>query len=464
MKRKVCLRRLLCLLLCMSPALLPAQHDLSLYNMKIVPQRIFQNPAFIPAQKVYVGIPVLSGIRSSMANPFSYNDVFERGSDDSLTLRVENTLAKLAKNERLRLYSDIEVLSLGSRLAGGKFFLGFSIRERISQHVMVPEDLVNMLWYGNAAPQVFGRTVSICPRISFIAFDEWGASFSGYALKNKITWGGRLKYISGRVNATTVRSTFDVSTDPDSYRLNMQSDLELRTSGIDDIEHYLDQPLSSLVFPGNNGVGVDLGATWQITEQIGVSASVLDLGFVSWKSRTMTLVSHIPGEEFTFNGLNLNDFIKMIEDPDTFGGKLTDSILDLVEIDTVYDVKYTSMLPVRFNVGGTYTLKERHNFNLLLNGVAWDHHFFPALSVSYYYQAPRILGILLSYNIFNNQYTNFGAGLSVNAGPIQLYVISDNLPAMFWYRSSNNYSVQFGINISVTPKTVSASAETQPAQ
>ena len=82
----------------------------------------------------------------------------------------------------------------------------------------------------------------------------------------------------------------------------------------------------------------------------------------------------------------------MLSDLSTFGEKMTDSIMDLAQIDTVYDEKYTSWLPVRYNVGGSYSLNEHHRFNLLLNGISWDHHFYPALSVSYYYQLAENIG------------------------------------------------------------------------
>ena len=232
----------------------------------------------------------------------------------------------------------------------------------------------------------------------------------------------------------------------------MQSDFEMKTSGINDIEHYLDQRVSSLVFPGNNGFGVDLGVSYKFNDHIGINASVLDIGFITWKTNTMTLVSHNPGKEFLFDGLNLGDFTDMVSNMNTFGKKLTDSILNLVHIDTVYDQKYTTRLPVRYNIGGSYSINDHHRFNLLLNGISWDHHFSPALSVSYYYQLPRLLGLMVSYNIFNNQYTNIGAGISLSAGPVQLYLVSDNIPGMIYYRGSNNYSIQFGMNIAINKK------------
>ncbi|MDP1622036.1 MAG: DUF5723 family protein [Bacteroidales bacterium] len=462
MKRKAVCFTIICFLLGHSTINIFAQHDLGLYNMQMVPQRIFQNPAFIPDQSFFIGIPLLSGVQTAYAHPFSYNDLIERDGYDSVTFRVENFLGKIAKNNQLRLYTNLEILSLGARISKDRFFFGFSVRERLVQHIMIPGNLGTLLWYGNAAPQIFGQHANIAPSIDFTVFDEWGASFSGYALQRKMTWGGRLKYLSGRINATTVKSEFDVYTDKNSYQLNMRSDFEIRTSGIDDIENYLDQRVSSLVFPGNNGIGIDLGASYQLTDQIGLSASILDIGFITWKSRNMTIVSHNPGEEFAFKGFTLQNFIDMIGNLDTFGTKLADSVLDLVQIDTVYGKKYTSWLPVRYNIGGSYKISPNQQVNLLLNGISWRQRFYPALSVSYHYQLPGILGLMVSYNIFNRQFTNFGAGLSVSAGPVQLYVISDNVTGLIFYHGTNSSSIQFGINIAINKKRITQQEQPTP--
>jgi hypothetical protein len=63
---------------------------------------------------------------------------------------------------------------------------------------------------------------------------------------------------------------------------------------------------------------------------------------------------------------------------------------------------------------------------------------------------------MVSYNLFNHQYTNLGGGISINAGPVQLYLISDNIPGLIFYKSTNNYSFQFGINILLGRNRVSA--------
>jgi hypothetical protein len=434
-------------LIMLLPSIAFSQHDLTLYSMDKVPQRIYLNPSFIPEQNTYVGFPFLSGVHTSIANPFTYNNILTREEDDSLNFEAEHFLEKIAKNDHINLFTSIDILSVGGKIAKSRFFLNFGLRERITQNLYLPENLFTMLWYGNTAPQVWDQHVNIAPAFNASLYDEWSFTFAGYAMKKKLTFGATVKYLSGRINVTTKKSEFDFYTDPANYNVNIRSDLEFQTSGINEIDTYLDQRVPSLIFPGNNGFALDLGASYQINDHFSVNASVVDLGFINWHSRTMTFVSHEPGKEFTYDGMSMHEFADVFKDFSKFGTKVLDSLKHLIKIDTVYDVKYRSNLPARFNIGGTYSPDEKNHINILLNGISSAHHFYPALSVSYLYNWTSYLGLTVSYNIFNRQYTNFGGGISISAGPIQLYLVSDNLPGLIFYKSTNNTSFQFGINI-----------------
>ena len=455
---------LLILILCQVPSLLYSQHDLTLYNFETVPQRIYENPSFIPAQRLYIGIPFLSGAQTSYENPFSYNNVLTKEEDDSLTFEAETFIDKISKNDHFITNTTLNILSVGAQIADGRYYLNFGIRQRSTGNATLPEDLCYLLWYGNTAPQVFGETVNISPVFNGTVWDEWDFTFSGYAMNRRLSYGATVKYLSGRINVNTKKSEFDFYTDTTTYNINVKSDVEIQTSGIDEFDTYFNQPLPVLIFPGNFGFGIDLGASFCINDKFSVNASVLDLGFITWRSNTLTLVSHEPGAEVIYNGLDLHDFVDMVQDFDEFGTKMTDSISDLIDIDSVYDVNYTTYLPVRYNIGGSFAFNDHSRFNLLFNGISQNHKFYPALSLSWCYNLNQVLGIVASYNLFNNQYWNFGAGLSVQAGPVQLYAVSDNLPGLIAWKATNNSSIQVGINVSLFgKKPKAAKAEPLPA-
>jgi hypothetical protein len=447
MKSRIVLLLIFTPFISLIPLMVYSQHDLSLYNMSHVPQRISQNPAFIPEQNSYFGIPFLSGIHLTDANPFAYNDIIAKDSNDSLTLKIDHAIDKISKNDHVHIYTDLDILSFGFKISRERFYLNFNVRQRVSQDMLIPENLCYLVWYGNASPEIFGKNVNIAPKVNFSVYNEFGVSFSGYLMDDKLTYGVRLKYLSGYFNLNTKKSTANVLTDSSTFKILLKSDIEIQTSGLDQIDTYFDQRFIKIAFPGNNGIGFDFGLNYQVNEQINVNASVLDLGFISWKSRTLSLVSQDPGEEFEFQGYRLGEFMNLFNDAESIGNELLDSISDYLQFDSIYNVKYKSKLPVRVNIGGTYTLNDIHHFNLLMNGISWNHHLSPALSISYYYNPRPFVGLILSYNLFNKQYTNFGGGVSINGGSLHFYIVSDNIPGLIFYKNTNNTSIQFGINI-----------------
>jgi hypothetical protein len=438
---------IMCFFLLLAPIVLYSQHDLTLYNMSTVPQRVYQNPAFIPEQGSYLGFPFLSGIRTSLSLPFSYRNVLTSDETDSLNFEANRMIEKFSRNNHINFFTSLDLFSFGKKIGKDNFFLNFGLRERINQNFYLPENLLNLLWYGNKSPELFGRSVNISPSLNLTVYDEWSLTFSGYALKKRLSWGATLKYLSGRFDITTKKSEFDFYTDPENYNVIVKSDMEIRTAGIDNIDTYADQGVGSLIFPGNNGFAIDLGANFRINNHFTVNASVLDLGFINWNSRTLTLVSDEPGTPLTYDGMSVHDFSNLITDFGSFSSTILDSLTNLAKFDSTYGMSYRSNLPARINIGGSWSPDERNHLNLLLNGISWNHHLYPAVSVSYLFDWTRYLGLTLSYNVFNRQYTNLGGGVCISAGAMQLYLVSDNLPGLVFYKNTNNTSFQFGINI-----------------
>ena len=53
------------------------------------------------------------------------------------------------------------------------------------------------------------------------------------------------------------------------------------------------------------GLGLDIGATYDLTDRIVVSAAITDLGFIRWKKDVTNLKAN---NQFEFSGLNMLDF------------------------------------------------------------------------------------------------------------------------------------------------------------
>ena len=138
-----------------------------------------------------------------------------------------------------------------------------------------------------------------------MVFDEFSFGLA-QDVDEKLTVGMRVKVLNGRFNVYTERGKASLFTDANSFDLQMKSDLLIHTSGIDSLSN---QSASDLIFPGNLGFGIDLGASYKLNPQFSFSASLIDLGYINWKKQLLTLVSQKPGETVNFNGVDINNFI-----------------------------------------------------------------------------------------------------------------------------------------------------------
>ena len=100
-----------------------AQQDLIMYNMDVVPQRMYDNPAFKPSYStVNIGLPLISSQYFSFSNRFKYSDLIKHRADDSLYADVDNMLNKLGKNNYLSVAYRTDLLSFGFQVKKKNYF------------------------------------------------------------------------------------------------------------------------------------------------------------------------------------------------------------------------------------------------------------------------------------------------------------------------------------------------------
>lgn len=415
-----------------------AQTDFTLYHMKMVPFRIYQNPALLPQSRVFVGFPVISSIYFHGSNAFSYSDIITREADDSLKIDIDKLLTKLGKRNNLFTNLDIDLLSFGFRVAD-KYYITFSARERSIFRFMYPKDLVNFIWKGNAAIGL-GKELEFSPRFDAMVFNEFALGLAR-EVNDQLTVGIHVNLLNGQYNISTERAKVSLYTDPNDFSFRMNSDISIRTAGPDSLSN---QKPKAFIKSGNFGLGIDLGATYKLNSKFSFSASVLDLGFIKWKKNLLAFESRRPGAIVSFNGIDINKFFKK----DSVGinyKAVLDSLKDQFKIDSLYNQSYKTSLPMRFYLGAIYNINDNNTVGFLFHGQFYDKKFLPSFSLSYYTQVGRVLGLSASYNIMNHSYNNIGVGLSLNLGPTQIYATTDNILAISNYKTAQNAHLHAGI-------------------
>ena len=415
-----------------------AQQNLTLYDMSFVPQRIYTNPAFIPPSRINIGLPVLSSTYINFGNSgFTINDLYKLDGK-VVNYNVQGLIDNLKTDNYFTGAVQIDLLSFGFKLK--KNYFSFNLTEKADFWLRYPKAFLDFIWNGNGA--FLDKEQNFNFGINATHYREWGFGWSR-ELSDKLTVGTRLKLLSGQENISTVRSDVKFYTDPNDFSYRASSDILINTSY--DTSRYSNPGFGTL-FKGNTGFGIDLGATYKYNDKLSFAASVTDLGFINWTKGTTNYASKNPGAVFKYSGFGLSalggDTVKL----DKQTKNLTDSLQKTFDVKGDTHDKYKTYLPAQIYLSGSYALNKSNAAGLLLYGQFMDGTLRPGVTLSLTSRVGKALSAVLSYSIYNRSYNNVGFGFSVNAGPVQLFAVSDNVLGMLVY---NQYKSADGSSITV---------------
>ena len=419
-----------------------AQQSNTFYLMHDVPQSNLLNPAVQLKCRYYIGIPVLASTHISYSNTaFTYNDL--AGSTSW------NSDGVFDQMHRVDLYyADIQLhpVSLGYRHK--LLYFTFNITERIQGYQTIPKDLVEMAVYGNG-PSV-GETArfdALKPGAHHTREYSLGLSM---VVDQYLTAGIRAKLIFGKANLHASRSDLRVNTREEDFGLRIEGDYTINGSfpvtitedadgniseiAVDDID-----PLAYMMNRGNPGFALDLGAIYRYNDRITLSGSLLDLGFVRWK----TDVNNVHGEgTFIYEGEELSGDVVS----STFVSDIRDSLVDAFDYTTTQE-PYTWFHPTQLFLGGTYRFRENIYFGLVNRNVRYSSKIHSSLTLSAHADlADRILATV-SWSYLNNSLKNIGLGLAYHGKGFQFHAVTDNLLGFFYPFDTRTLNLRFGINL-----------------
>ena len=426
-----------------------AQSNFTQYQLSNTAQAQYLNPAFRSSSKVGISVFPLSNFFNFQAlnTGFAIDDALStRPNSDSLDLTPEKLLNELNDVN----YLDLNIRSelFGLMITTKKMTFNFTVGSVFNSGVSYPKDLLRLAFYGNGSEQFLGKRASIDNLgVDALAYLETGFGFNR-KIGEKLVVGGKFKYLIGIGSVQTEQLTAGLFTDSVTYELEADFSGTINTSNSESLQTTVSSfnpfsVLGSISQTGNNGYGFDLGATYQLTEKINLSASVIDLGRIRWRENTTNY--HIEDAKYKFSGIDLFQYL-------TDTSAVTDDILDSIRtLATIQESNsaYTTRLYSKFYVGG--------NFNVLkpLNlGVVWYNSFNPTryitgLNLSANLMIRHWISASANYSVYNYRDSNIGLGLSLRAGPFQFFAMSDNLFAITKPESTKNLHLSFGFSIQV---------------
>ena len=299
---------ILVLLTLLSGNLLFGQKNLSLYNLRGTPQAVYTNAAFMPKSKFYLSLP-LGMMNVGLSNSgFSFNDLFTKRSDDSLVINTQGVIDGLNKLNYLTAENSIEFFGIGMKVKD--LYLNFNVSSKVQANFIYPKTLLQFALEGNGKNFIGERASLDGIGINLNAYTEVGFGVTK-EINDKLAVGARLKFLSGIANIHTRETRLGIYTDPTTYALTIDGFADISSSNISQFyedtvsstQTKMKDLQSSILNFSNKGVGLDVGATYKVSDKLSVNASLVDLGSIRWSNN---VTSYKTDEfEYTFEGVDL---------------------------------------------------------------------------------------------------------------------------------------------------------------
>ena len=437
-------RFILILLLAASSIGASAQSRQVSYFMNI-PQNHLANPAFKPSNSVYIGLPGMSGMSFSINNNFlKFSNIFMKGktNDSVLTFlhpdfNVDDFLSTTKDKNSIEPQLSVPVLSVGFA-AGKDGYFSLDIIDRVDGNIVLPGDLFELALKGNEG--FAGSKIDLSSlRGDMKYYREAGFGYSRkitsrlrMGIKGKVLFGVAAATIKNNALAITVNDDYSHVINAD-LRVNLAAPLKVTKEANGDIksiefdDSVTDSPGKAIKYAlgtENLGLGIDIGATYDVSDRFKVSAALTDVGFIKWKRDVNNLVA---SNQFAFSGIDLSKVIDGTKTFDEAGNEMLDSLKNAFKV-TDTNEPFTTGLPFGLTVGGSYNFTPSLSVGMLSYTRFIGKQVKEALTLSANANIGTSFSASLSYTAVNSSYDNIGAGLAVRTGFFQFFILTDMIP------------------------------------
>ena len=438
---------------------LKAQDSQTLYYLNRVPQSSFMNPAMQPSCNFFLGLPVVSSIQVGVGNnAYALTDIIKKHpTNDSLILFLHpdanydkaDFVAKLSENNFFFEDFQTDLLSFGFRVK--KMYFTFNLSEKLNVSFNYPKDLMIFALYGNK--KFFNETADFSALgINTAFWREYGLGISRQ-FGNNLTIGVRGKVLFGHAAAYTDNKSMGLYSTRDSIYIhantiiNTSIPLKAKTTpegefdGFEEFDEENFDPIDYALQHNNMGYGVDLGIYYKPFNKLGLSLSVVDLGYIKWDTDITNL--ELKGN-YTFKGVDLSETITN-DSIDPFES-IVDSLENSFKISN-QATGFTTGLGTKIYFGASWLVSKKFDLSFLYRGYFLNDHLSHAYTFSANARPIRGISTTISYSIMNGSYNNIGVGLVLGGAPLQLYIVADNASAAIWGHQTTSVNFRMGLNI-----------------
>ncbi|WP_339609531.1 DUF5723 family protein [uncultured Planktosalinus sp.] len=450
-----------------------SQNKQLLYGVKDIPQSLLLNPGGIVQYDKHFGIPFLSHIHfNGGASGVTVYDIFQNSITTNINNRITQAIFNQKNTDFFTVTQQLEIINFGWRNNQEYYFSG-GVYQEFDMITYFPRDLAILGWEGNANYIDYEFDLAdLNTSGDLLTVYHFGANKK---VTDKLTLGARIKVYSSIFNfrSTNNKGTFVTRAGDGSQNiydhLLQNADVQMQTSGFASlIESDNESPnvgghvVGRAFFGGNLGIGIDIGATYELTNNWVVSASLLDVGAIFHTNEVENYRAH---GSYNLTGLNLI-FPSLEEGEATlpYYQNLEDEITEQVPIDTLYN-KYTVMRPMKMNAelmyhfGESFSNKEcdcldmgKGDFGNQAVGLQLNSIFRPkkpqyAATLFYYRRFTDFLAGKITYTADSFSIDNVGLLAVGDFGKLNVYIGIDNLLRYGNLAKANHVSLQLGLNL-----------------
>ncbi|MCB0641258.1 MAG: SH3 domain-containing protein, partial [Phaeodactylibacter sp.] len=322
----------------------------------------------------------------------------------------------------------VELLGFGLRK--GKHYFGLSISEQAHAQVIAPDEFFQFIkdysdgFENGAASYDLSRMQA--------KIQHYRPYMLTYALdvNPDFTIGFQASYISG-VSSFAADNSFLMINQPAATPIgfDVEGMVDVRAAGLFTLDSTVTEVGEYFLQPQNHGFSFGFGTRYALLDQkLELSLAATNLGVIYWKT-------HVNRNAINTSG------IENAEDLETAWDETFSQIYDGY-------VDYNQSLVPSILLGAYYNFKEENGLGLVLNAHPIDGRLNPAVALNFNTRIQKWLGIAAGYNYSNNSH-NLGLGLSINPGPVQLYIVSDNISSVLVPESAKKLHANVGLNFTI---------------
>lgn len=434
----------------MLPAYAGAQNLQSGYFDDNYLYRFQSNPAFGNEGHGFVAMPGLGNLNVSTNGTIGVNNLLYNVNGKTTTLlnpgvSAAEALDGLKDKNRLGINFRETVIAFGFSGMGG--YNTVSVNARADINMSLPKDIFRLAKQG-----IENSTYDLSN------LNARGAGWAEIALghshqiNDRLRIGASLKFLVGVGSVQTDINSANLELREDTWVANVDAKLQSSIKNLRYKTKYNDDTRRNYVngmeiddFSPISGYGmaVDLGATYRLNDNWEFSASLLDLGFISWDN------NHVAST----NGLQqvvTNDYSFNVDNNDSWD-KFEDNLSMLYQLEDLGDTgSRMSGIGATMNIGAQYTLPiyRKAKFGVLnttrFNGPFTWTEFRASANVEpvSFFSAGVNLGV-------GTYGTSFGWIVNLKAPGFNIFVASDHTPSKLAKQGvplNSNINVNFGLN------------------